>query len=348
MRKSFHKRKLLFLSFFCLLVSIIFLFGNYDINTQKLSYTKESFPTHLDLTPDQSFFANPGSNVEYNVYLENTGKSSTNCLINASSNQNYSIEVFWDIDNSGKGDQQLFPSNQSNVELNVGEVATLILRVFIPPTAPAGLVDVTTVYAADLDLGILDFVTLETTIFEELPFQSNLIQIGSDHIGDSNPERTDTLALYYGNNGSSIFFRISQSDFLDPASFSQLVYLDTKNGGEQIGNIQYDFIICSDGILWYWNGVEWEDSGFQTYSSIIGTSILLWIDSENLQLDMQDVNILSFSATKDKALKDQMGPFVILRDNISEVPIFLIPIVIIVLYLLVLLKVKKINYKNIK
>jgi hypothetical protein len=345
MKISFQEKRVFIIVpvFLVLILVIILLASSFDFQNQTFAYGKTGALTNIELRSQKLFVGAPGSTLEYNIYLENTGKSFGSCNLTASSNQGYAVEVWRDIDNSGQGDQKLLPPQGVNIELDAGEVATLIVKVMIPYDELDGVVDVTTINVENSDLGIFEFINVQTTIFANLPFPSNWVQFGSDIIGDSIPERADSLALYYTNNGSHIFFRIDQTKTLDPLSFSHLIYVDVKSGGQQIGNVYYDFIICSDEIIWEWDGMDWVESGYPSYLHIEGTSTLLWADFGNLGMEMQDIQILSWLTTKNKVLKDEMGPYMIPRDNISEVPLAFIPIVALVLYLTIYNKFEKIK-----
>jgi hypothetical protein len=113
------------------------------------------------------------------------------------------------------------------------------------------------------------------------------------------------------------------------------VYLDTKAGGQQIDGYYYDYMLSSDGTLYEWNGTDWANSSYSTYWRVDGTGIVLWTDLDNLSLDTQDIHVLACTETKDRVMKDKEGPYTILRDNISEIPLILIPLVTIAIYLAV-------------
>ncbi len=320
---------------FLFLLSVLIVFGPFFVENDFRVYGIEDL-AKVELGPDQSFVGAPGSTIEYNTYLVNTGKSLGSCSIAAFSDQNYLVEVWRDVDGSGQGDVQLFPGQGTVLELEPDEMATLIVRVHIPSDAIEGLTDVTTISAVKSDSSILDSVYLSTAIDSSLLFPSDWIQLGSDVLGDAppnpaNPERIDLLALYYCSNGTDVFFRLAEAD-VPTSSFSYSVFLDTIAGGQEIGDEYYDFAICSDEIIRMWDGSSWIDSGYSCYVTIEGTSIVLSAELENLDLGLQDINILAWSATKDNSLKDNMGPFLIPIDNISEIPFILIPIVFVAIY----------------
>jgi len=100
-------------------------------------------------------------------------------------------------------------------------------------------------------------------------------------------------------------------------------------------------MLSSDGILYEWNGTDWINSGYPTYFRVDGTGIVLWTDLDNLSLDTQNINVLAHTTTKDRAIKDEEGPYVILRNNISEIPLILIPLVTLAIYLAVSSRRKK-------
>jgi hypothetical protein len=83
------------------------------------------------------------------------------------------------------------------------------------------------------------------------------------------------------------------------------------------------------------------DSGYPTYWRVDGTGIVLWADLNNLSLDTQDIHILACTTTKDGTVKDKEGPYIVLRDNISEIPLILIPIVTLAIYFVVSIRRKK-------
>jgi hypothetical protein len=307
----------------------------YPNTTQGLGLTRARGKERVDLDPDQSFSCAAGSTIEYNIYIINQARSMANYTLTALSNQGYYVEVWRDNDQLGGGDIQLIPPEGSIITLDTGEVATLIVRVTVPSNATDGTVDATIIEAVNTYLDISDSVTVITTINSGLPHPSNWIQLGSDPAfpnEEERPKKVDVKALYYTNNGTHVFFRMAEADTPDPKAFLYNVYLDTKAGGQQIGSDYYDYILSSDGILYEWNGTEWIDSGYPTYWRVDGTGIVLWADLDNLGLDTQDIHILACTATKDRTMKDKEGPYIILRDNISEIPLILIPLVTLAIY----------------
>jgi hypothetical protein len=300
---------------------------------QHLDLTKEH-RKKVDLESNQSFSSALSSTIEYNIYIENKGKSIANYTLTALSNQGYYVEVWWDADQVGGGDIQLIPPQGSIITLDAGEVATLIIRVTVPLDVTDGTVDVTTIEAVSTYLDASDSVTVSTIINSDLPYPSDWIQLGSDPVFPTPPpERVDIKSLYYTNNGTHVFFRMGEADTPDTTAFRYTVYLDTKAGGQQIGSCSYDYLLISDGTLYEWNGTDWVDSLYPTYWRVDGTSIMLWADMDNLNLDMEDIHVLACTETKDKIIKDKVGPYIILRDNISEISLVLIPLVTLAIFL---------------
>ena len=295
----------------------------------------------VELAPDQSFSGAVGSTIEYNIYISNKGPSKANYTLTASSNQGCSVEVWQDTDQLNGGDIQLIPPQGAQITMDAGEVATLIVRVTVPSEAIDGTVDATIIEASSTYLGISDSVTVTTTITSSLPYPSDWVQLGSDSLDPSRPARADVQALYYTNNGTHVFIRMAEADTPTPGSFIYNVYLSTKAGGQQIDSYYYDYLLSSDGILYEWNGTDWVDSGYPTYWRVDGTSIILWADLDNLGLDTQDIHVLARTATKDKTMKDEVGPYTILRDNIPEIPLVLVPLVTLAIYLAVSSRKKK-------
>ncbi len=293
---------------------------------QNRSLTKPRPRGRVYLAIDQSFSGAPGSTIEYTVYIENQGSSMDTYELTTSSSQGYFVEVWWDTDQLNGGDIKLIPPEGSNITLGAGEVATLIVRVAVPSNAIDNTTDATIIEAVSTYSGAADHVILTTTVNSGLSYPSDWIQLGSDPIIPSNPDRVDIKALYYTNNGTHVFFRMAEADEPDPNSFIYGVYLDTKADGQQIGSYYYDYFISSDGILYEWNGTDWTDSGSTTDYQVDGTGIVLWLDLDNLRLDLQDIHVLACTATKDMGMKDMVGPYTVMRDNISEMPLVLIPI----------------------
>ncbi len=299
----------------------------------------------VELSPDQSLSAASGSTIDYNVYIENKGSSMTNYTLTASSNQSYSVEVWRDTDWLDGGDIHLIPPQGANITLDAGEVATLTIRVTIPPNATDGTADATIIEALSTYLDTSDSITVTTTTDSSLPYPSDWIQLGSDPLGDlpppARPDKIDVKALYYTNNGTHVFIRMAEADTPDLTPFRYIVYMDTKAGGQQIGSYYYDYFLSSSGVLYEWNGADWVDSGYPTYWQVDGTSIMLWTDLENLGLDTQDIHVLAWSATKSMTTKDEVGPYTILRENISEMSLVLIPLVTLAIYLAISRRRKK-------
>jgi hypothetical protein len=296
----------------------------------------------FDLKSNQLFSSSAGATIEYNLYLQNTGKSIASYTLTASSNRQYYVEVWQDTDQIGSGDTRLVPPQGSTITLRVGVVATLIVKVTIPSNAIAGTVDTTTIKAVDLLSGASESVTVATTVTLRLPYPSNWIQLGSDpHFPTPPPEKIDVKAVYYTNNDTFVFFRIAEVSQPNPNGFFYCVFLDTKPGGQQIGSYSYDYMLSSDGIVYGWNGANWINSGYHTYWQTDGTSIVLWSDLNNLDLEMQEIHVLSRSTTKDYTWKDEIGPFPILRNNISEIPLMLIPLLSLAIYFTISRRIKK-------
>jgi hypothetical protein len=314
---------------------------------QDLELKKKPLKNIVDLEPDQSFSGAVGSTIEYNLYITNKGKSIANYTLTALSNQGYYVEVWRDTDQVGGGDIQLIPPQGSIITLDAGEVATLIVRVTVPPNATDGTVDATIIEAVSTNLDTSDSVTVTTTINSGLPYPSNWIQLGSDPAFPTRPERVDVKALYYTNNGTHAFFRMAEADTPDTKAFLYTVYLDTKAGGQQIDSYSYDYMLISDGILYEWNSTAWVDSGYPTHWRVDGTGIVLWTDLDNLSLDTQEIHILARTETKDRIVKDKVGPYTILRDNISEIPLILIPLVTLAIYFAVSSRKEK-NARTVK
>ena len=305
-------------------------------NPEDAGLTKAPLKNIVDLESDQSFSAAMGSTIEYNIYIKNEGKSIDEFTLTALSNQGYYVEVWRDTDQIGSGDIQIIPPQGSTITLDAGEVATLIVRVTVPPDATDGTVDATLIEAASMSLDTSDSVTITTTISSGLPYPSNWIQLGSDPLfpaEEQRPKKVDVKALYYTNNGTYVFFRMAEADPPDLKAFLYTVYLDTKDGGQQIDSYYYDYIFSSDGILYAWSGADWIDSGYPTYWRVDGTGIVLWTDLGNLSLDTGDIHIFACTTTKDRTMKDKEGPYTILRDNISEIPLILIPLVTLAIYI---------------
>jgi len=316
--------------------------------TKQSVYPKRLFTTiahtqnAFDLESNQLFSGAAGSNIEYNLYIQNKGKSTASYTLATSSNRGHYIEVWRDTNQIGNGDTQLIPPQGSTITLNAGETATLIVKVTIPPDATSGTVDTTTIRAVDMLSSASKSVTVTTTVNTYLPYPSNWIQLGSDPTFPTPPpERIDIKAVYCTNNSTFIFFRMAEVSKPNPTGFFYCVYLDTKSGGQQIDSYNYDYMLSSDAILYNWDGANWINSGYQTYWQIDGTSMVLWADLNNLDLEMQEIHILSRSTTKDYTWKDQVGHFTILRNNISEIPLILIPVLSFAIYFTISRRPKK-------
>jgi hypothetical protein len=289
--------------------------------------TKNQGRNIVDLESDQSFCSAAGSTIEYNIYIENKRKSVVNCTLTALSNQGYYVEVWRDMDQIGSGDMQLIPPQESILTMSAGEVVTLIVKVTVPSDAVDGTVDNVVIKAVNADSGASDFVAIATTVNSGLLYPSNWIQLGSDPTFPTPPpERIDVKAFYYANNGTHVFFRMAEVNRPDTTAFRYSIYLDTKAGGQQIDSYNYDYLLSSDSILYEWNGTNWISSGYPTYWQVDGTSIVLWGDLDILSGDNQEIHVLACTTTKDGTFKDKMGAYIILKNNISELPLILIPI----------------------
>jgi hypothetical protein len=344
---KFFAKLLLLLITIVFSLSIIFVFS-LSISTtqfkepQDSGLIREQLKNTLDLESDQSFSSAVGSTVEYNIYIENKGKSIVSYTLTALSNQGYYVEVWRDTDQVGGGDIKIIPPQGSAITLNAGEVATLIVRVVVPLDATEGTVDNTIIKAVSTYSGAADSVTITTTVNSGLPYTSNWIQLGSDHTFPTPPpERIDVKALYYTNNGTHVFFRMAEVSNPDTRAFMHSIYLDIRAGGQQIDSYNYDYLLTSDGILYEWNGMNWINSGYPTYWQVDGTGIVLWADLNNLSLDIQEIHVLPCTTTKNGILKDKMGPYIILRNNISEIPLILIPILSLAIYFTLSRRIKK-------
>ena len=207
------------------------------------SPTRKPSRGKVDLAIDQSFSVAPGLTIDYNVYIRNDGNMMDTFSLTATSDQGYFVEIWQDTDQLNGGDIQLIPPQGYNMTLDAGEVATLIVRVTVPSDATNGVADVTIIEAVSPTSGASDSVTLITTVNSDLSYPSDWIQLGSDTLLPSQPDKADVKALYYTNNGTHVFFRMAEADTPAPISFRYLVYLDTKAGGQQIGGYGYDYFL---------------------------------------------------------------------------------------------------------
>ena len=316
-------------------LSLLIVVVDFPETTQGGSPTKKPSRGRVDLAIDQSFSVAPASTIDYNVYIRNEGDSMDTFTLTASSDQGYFVEVWQNTDHLNGGDIQLIPPQGYNITLDADEVVTLVVRVTIPSGAIDAVVDSTIIEAVSPSSGASDSVTLITTVNSDLPYPSDWIQLGSDPLLPSQPDKVDVKALHYTNNGTHVFFRMAEADKPDSTAFRYVVYLDTKVGGQQIGAYGYDYFLSSDGVLYEWNGMDWINSAWPTYCQTDGTSIVLWADLDNLGLDTQYIQILSCTATKNMVIKDTVGPYKILRNNISEMPLALLPLVTLAIYFVV-------------
>jgi len=279
---------------------------------------------------DQSFSNAAGSIVEYNVYIENKGKLDANYALSALSENGFHVEVWLETDQIGNGDMQLIPPQDSIITVTGGGIVSLVVKVTIPSDVVDGIVDYATIRAVNVDSGSSDSVVITTTVNSGLPYPANWFQLGSD-AGFSSPlKKVDVKALYYANNGSYIFFRLAVSSRPDTKAFLYSVYLDTKSGGQQIEDANYDYLLNSNGILYEWNGEDWVDSGYSVYVTLEGNGIVLWSGLDNIFIENGEVNFLACTSTKDGVIKDKLGPFPILKNMVSEAPLILIPIIALV------------------
>lgn len=331
--------KLLLLLFIVVLSFVIIL----DL-VSPISYVsaKNENKNTMDLESDQSFSGDIGSKIAYNVYIENRGKSIANYVVTASSSRSFYIEVWRDMDQIGSGDIQIIPSQDSTITLHSGEIATLVVKVTIPFDATEGSTDQTIISAVETESGASDSVTLATSVNLNLPYPSNWIQLGSDPTFPTPPpERIDIKSFYYTNNGSDVFFRMAEAGTPDTRSFVYSVYLDTKTGGQQIEDYNYDYLLSSDGILYLWSGAEWISSAYSVHCEIEGSTILLWTNLDNINMDNQEIHILDVTTTKDSVFKDKMGPYHILKNNISEIPLIGVPLLSLAIYLAISRRAEK-------
>jgi len=288
--------------------------------------TKSKNQNIPNLESDRSFSSAAGSIVEYNVYIENNGKSIANYALSAWSESGFPIEVWLETDQVGNGDIQLVPPQDFVITLDGGEVVTLVVKVAIPSDVVDGTVDYATIRAVNVASGTSDSVTITTTVKSDLPYPASWIQLGSDSSFSSPPESSDVISLYYTNNGSDIFFRMATASSPNTKAFLYSVYMDTKPGGQQIEDYNYDYLLSSYGVLYEWNGVDWVYSGYSAYAVVEGSEIVLWGGLDSLIIENGEINFLACTSTKDGVIKDKLGPFAILKNNVSETPLILIPI----------------------
>ncbi len=339
--------------FLALLLIIVFL-STAPFDMEKLFVTKQSEnqtsflmlkaqgQNIVTVESDQSFSGAAGSIIEYNIYVENKGKSTATYTLSALSSRGYYLEIWRETNQIGSGDLKLIPPQDSPITLKPGEIAVLVVRVTVPQDAPDGTVENTIIKAVNKDFGMSDSATITTNVDSNLEYPSNWIQVGSDSSFPTSPSKIDVKAFYYTNNGTNVFFRMVEASKPDAKAFLYLVYLDTTVGGQQIGSYAYDYLISSDGILYTWNGTGWVNSGYPTYWCVDGTSVVLSAKFDNLRIDIQEIHLLVQTATKDRVLKDAVGPYTILRSDISEIPLILIPI----LSLIVCFSILTINMKK--
>ena len=329
---NFSKKTLSLLIMIIVLLAIIFVYFLCSLTIQSENPTnfdiaKSKIQNVPDVESNQAFSTASGSTIEYNIYIENKGKAIATYSFTTLSNAGYYVEVWLENDQIGSGDDILLPSQDSIITLDAGEIATLVVKETIPSYAADGFVENLKIEAVNLDSSASDALTLSTTVNSNLPYPSNWIQLGSDHTFPTpTPARTDIKAVYYTNNGTDVFFRIAAGSEPDTRSFLYSIYLDTKPGGQQIDDYNYDYLLSSDGICYEWDGMNWVGTGLSTYWKIDGTSIVLWSELDNFIIDTQDIHFFSSTTTKSWIPKDKLGHFTILKSNISEMPLILIPI----------------------
>ncbi|RLG47348.1 MAG: hypothetical protein DRN92_03375 [Thermoproteota archaeon] len=305
----------------------------------------------VDYTPDffkpnQAFSSSANSNVSYNVYIVNTGPSNDIFDLNVSSTQTVGVDVWLDTDWSDGGDvhiayssdgtgwDNVYNDNNTNgkpdVNVTASSSVTLIVTLDIPSSA-SGTVQVTLTANASTS-GAQDSVTLTTTISNSLPWPSNWYQFGSDPIDDVSPAAVDDKAFYTVNNGTHVFFRLAEAGPPNTVSYLYEVYLDTRAGGQAIGSYYYDYKLSSDGNLYNWTGTAWQAIS-TTIVQVSGTSIVIGADLSDIEFEDQDVHIYvrTYEGTTPK---DTKGPYTTSRTFISEMSLFLVPIVatLLVLY----------------
>ena len=298
--------------------------------------------------PDQLFSAAAGSNTSYNVYLFNTGGASDIFDLTESANQTVGVDIWLEIDWLGSGDVHIaYDANGDGVweaiysdansngkpDVSVGSNSniTLIVTVILPSTS-SGSVQVN-LTATGSSTSVQDFVLISTKVDNSLPWPSNWFQLGSDPVHEVSPACVDDKAMYATYNDTCIFFRLAEASQPNPSLYLYEVLLDTKTGGVNIGGIGYDYKLSSDGRLYEWDGTSWVVLS-DTYVQVSGTSIVLWANISDIQVEYQDVYILA-RTYEGTALRDEKGPYMISRTLISEMPLFLLPILAVLLLLFI-------------
>ncbi|RLG54070.1 MAG: hypothetical protein DRO00_02255 [Thermoproteota archaeon] len=298
--------------------------------------------------PNEGFSGFPASNVSYNVYLINNGNADVIFDLYGNSTQGAGIDLWLEqdmvnsgdvhiaYDSNGDGDwDKIYIDSNNNgvpdVTVAAGETAVLIVNIYLPITASG---DVITKLKAKFSLTLVeDELTLQTIVSSNLPWPRRWYQFGSDDFGDASPSNVDDKSFYGTFNETHVFFRFAESAQPDKSLYKYDVFLDTKAGGFDIGGIYYDYRVASDGTLYTWDGTSWVAVS-TTYVYISGTSIVLCAKISDIQYEYQDVYILA-RTYEGATLKDEKGPYMISRTVISEMPLFLVPIVatLLVLYL---------------
>jgi len=301
----------------------------------------------VEFKPDQTFSSAADSNVSYNVYIINTGSANDVFDLQETSSQAVGVDIWLDTDWSDGGDihiaydsngdgvwEAVYSDSNSNGEPDVsvasGASATLIVTLILPPSA-SGTIQVT-LTATGSSSGAQDSVLITTTVDNSLPWPSNWYQFGSDPIDDVSPAAVDDKAFYTVNNGTHVFFRLAEAAQPDTSSYLYEVYMDTRAGGQAIGGYEYDYKLSSDGNLYNWTGTAWQAIS-TTIVQVSGTSIVIGADLSDIEFEDQDVHIYvrTYEGTTPK---DTKGPYTTSRTFISEMSLFLVPIVatLLVLY----------------
>ncbi len=301
--------------------------------------------------PNQSFSAPAGSNVTYNIYVFNTRQASDIFDLEERANQTVGVDIWLDVDWLGGGDvhiaydadgdgvwEAVYTDANANGKPDVSVASnsnvTLIVTVVLPSTI-SGSVQVN-MTATSSSTSAQDFVLMSTKVDNSLPWPSNWFQLGSDPIKEVSPACVDDKAMYSTYNDTCVFFRLAETSQPDPSSYLYEVLLDTRAGGVNIGGIGYDYKLSSDGKLYEWNGASWVVIS-DTYFQVSGTSIVMWAKISDIEVEYQDVYIL-VRTYEGAVLKDEKGPYMISRTLISEMPVFMVPILAFLLLLYMALK----------
>ncbi len=298
----------------------------------------------VEFKPNQTFSAAAGSNVSYNVYLINTGSSDDVFDLQGSSNLSVGVDIWvdtdwmdggdthiaYDADGDGVWDSVYSDSNSNgepDISVSSGASATLIVTIILPSSA-SGTVQVN-LTATGSGSGAHDFVLISTIIDNYLAWPSDWYQFGSDPIDDVSPPAVDDKSFYTVNNGTHVFFRLAEAATPSTVSYRYEVYMDTRTGGQNIGNYTYNYKLSSDGNLYNWTGSSWQVVS-TTYVQVSGTSIVIGANLSDMVFEDQDVHILvrTYEGT---VLKDEKGPYTTTRTFIFEMPLFIVPIATILL-----------------